>query len=82
MTDNYYCPDCYCEDVVYRQWPAVDPGTGDHLGDWKLWTCPACDWKGQEPLTELYDFEVHDPEWAAKWSVLRDVLRQALGGDS
>jgi hypothetical protein len=35
------CGYCYhlCE---YHQWPCLDPVSGNHLGDHKVWTCTHC----------------------------------------
>lgn len=29
--------------MVFHQWPCVDEGTGDHLGDFMVWRCENCD---------------------------------------
>lgn len=45
---NLICPDCG-EPVEYTWWPAVDPETGDHLGDYEVWRCESCAWSGEKP---------------------------------
>lgn len=35
------CPKCGAV-MEYHSWPAVDPGTGDHMGEYRSWGCNTC----------------------------------------
>ena len=63
MTDHgYICPDCYNPKIEYHKWPAINEWTGDHMGDYEVWTCPKCEWQGTEPLAPISELdETFDP---------------------
>ena len=56
MNTPMICPRCK-QPMNYHQWPCIDEGTGEHLGDWALWRCEECDvtLDGGTPTIEAVD---------------------------
>lgn len=39
---EHYCKYCDGWPMIYHEWPAINPATGEHMGNYRLYECMKC----------------------------------------